>query len=131
MDNYYTQKHDNNKAAYHAELLPCRREDKVGMLACENAVSVSGLNARKPSRSKSKLALRRLPCDAPAVGVNGRVIGRYKALLLVILEEICPQQRDRRRNSRAARCKPIQLYAEYKEHYEEYGQQYKRASEVG
>ena len=116
-DNGKQDNHDD--AADHAEVLPHRGEDEVRVFACKHRGAVSLLHAGETAGSEGQLALRGLPCDAPAVRVDARIIGGDQALFLVILKEILPQQRNRRRDSRAAQREPVEPHAKQKEHGQE------------
>ena len=101
------------------------------MLAGKDRVAVSVVHAGEPPGGERQLALGGLPAYAPAVGVDALVVGREQALLLVVLEEVGPQQRDRRREGRRAEGEPVEPHAEGKHHREEDAQDDRRAPEVG
>ena len=130
MDYDYQQQRDDDKAADHAEMLADAGEDEVGMLAGKDRGAVLIVNSGETSGCKAHLALRGLPSDAPAIGVDARIVGSDKSLLLIVLQEVVPQQRYRRGNKCPAYREPVELHAQRIEHYEKDAEQNARASKV-
>lgn len=105
------QKHDEH-ARDHAELFARNGENEVGVLAGQRADCVcapwpetetGGLSAMR-----GILASGRLPCDAPAVGVDAGIVRRENTQALVLIEEVVPEERDRKRDRRAADEEPVE-----------------------
>ncbi len=116
MDHNDAQQHHNRDTAQHTQIFAHTGEDKVRMLTGEDSSGMSLLHAGETAGSKGQLTLGGLPGDAIAGGVNAGVIGSDKALLLIVLQKVGPQQRDRCRHRCAAHAEPVHLDACCKEH---------------
>ena len=130
VDDYYHQQQHDQQTAEHTVILADAGEDEVGVLPGKDRGAVPFLYAGEAAGGEGELALRRLPGDAPAIRVNGGVIRGDEALFLVVLEEVCPQQGNGRRNGRAADGEPVQPDAEDEEHDQKNGDEYCGASKV-
>ena len=131
MDNDDRKQNDHNDAADHAQVFAHHREDEVGVLAGEDRGAVPLFHAGETAGGEGQLALRGLPGDAPAIRVDARIVRGDQALLLIVLEEIVPEKRNRRGHCRAAQREPVQPHAEQEEHAQEDEHDNRGASQVG
>ena len=92
--------------------------------------AVAETEPRSLPAHKGVLASGGLPGDAPAVGVDAGIVRSENAQALVLVEKTVPEERDRKRNGRAADEKPVQLNARHDHHNNENGGKHDGRAEV-
>ena len=99
---------------------------RAGLRLCAVAeTETGGLSAHE-----GILASGRLPCDAPAVGVDAGIVRRENTQALVLIEEVVPEERDRKRDRRAADEEPVEPDARHDQHNGKNGAEHDRRAEV-
>ena len=127
------QQENDDDTGDHTQLLADDGEDEVRMLAGERALTlraVAETGSGEAAGGKGNLALMRLPVDAGVRRVDGRIVRREDALLLIVMQHELPDQRDHGRDRGKADGEPVQCEAGGKEHDQKDEEEDQRRAEV-